>query len=207
METRRSHLRRVHSERLRTCRRHRAQRGSAAVGQFEVRGNRTCRKRPAGSTGRCNTGLEFTRRSFKAQGLSRALIEAQSYHVEIGLRVAGQVGFLGEVHCLSRPFCIFIGAACCQGLCGSQKVDFLTFVSTVKLLCFCHLVPPVPGQRAPQGRGEFTHVLAPARRRPSLYALLGTLTSMVKRECRSTRGLRYDCSCCLRANRPPNDRE
>jgi hypothetical protein len=28
----------------------------------------------AGSTGRCNTGLEFTRRSFKAQGLSRALI-------------------------------------------------------------------------------------------------------------------------------------
>ena len=34
---------------------------------------------------------------FKAQGLSRALIEAQGYLVEIGLRVAGQVGFLGEV--------------------------------------------------------------------------------------------------------------
>ena len=46
---------------------------------------------------RCNTGLEFTRRGFKAQGLSRALIEAQGYLVEIGLRVAGQVGFLGEV--------------------------------------------------------------------------------------------------------------
>ena len=30
----------------------------------------------AGSTGRCNTGLEFTRRSFKAQSFSRALIEA-----------------------------------------------------------------------------------------------------------------------------------
>jgi len=51
----------------------------------------------AGSTGRCNTGLEFTRRGFKAQGLSRALIEAQSYLVEIGLRVDGQVGFLREV--------------------------------------------------------------------------------------------------------------
>jgi hypothetical protein len=31
-------------------------------------------KTPAISTGRCNTGLEFTRRSFKAQGFSRALI-------------------------------------------------------------------------------------------------------------------------------------
>ena len=30
----------------------------------------------AGSTGRCNTGLKFTRRRLKAQGLSRALIEA-----------------------------------------------------------------------------------------------------------------------------------
>jgi hypothetical protein len=28
----------------------------------------------ASSTGRCNTGLKFTRRGFKAQGLSRALI-------------------------------------------------------------------------------------------------------------------------------------
>jgi hypothetical protein len=43
----------------------------------------------AGSTGRCNTGLQFTRRRLKAQGLSRALIEAQSYLVEIGLRVTG----------------------------------------------------------------------------------------------------------------------
>src|ERR1035437_334852 len=56
-----------------------------------------CTKYGAGSTGRCNTGLQFTRRSFKAQGLSRALIEAQSYLVEIGLRVDGQVGFLREV--------------------------------------------------------------------------------------------------------------
>jgi RNAse (barnase) inhibitor barstar len=49
------------------------------------------------SMGRCNTGLQFTRRRFKAQGLSRALIEAQSYLVKIGLRVDGQVGLLREV--------------------------------------------------------------------------------------------------------------
>jgi len=54
-------------------------------------------KSRAGSTGRCNTGLQFTRRRFKAQGLSRALIETQSYLVEIGLRVDGQVGLLREV--------------------------------------------------------------------------------------------------------------
>ena len=49
------------------------------------------------STGRCNTGLKFTRGSLKAQGFSRTLIEAQSYLVEIGLRVTGQVGLLREV--------------------------------------------------------------------------------------------------------------
>jgi len=49
------------------------------------------------STGRCNTGLQFTRRSIKAQGFSRALIEAQSDLVEPGLRVDGQVGLLREV--------------------------------------------------------------------------------------------------------------
>jgi tetratricopeptide (TPR) repeat protein len=38
----------------------------------------------AGSTGRCNTGLQFTRRGFKAQGLSRALIQAQSYSWVVG---------------------------------------------------------------------------------------------------------------------------
>src|ERR1700760_3353443 len=48
-----------------------------------------CATLPASSTGRCNTGLQFTRRRFKAQGLSRALIEAQRYLVEIGLRVDG----------------------------------------------------------------------------------------------------------------------
>jgi hypothetical protein len=54
-------------------------------------------KSRAASTGRCNTGLQFTRRGFKAQGLSRVLIEAQSDLVELGLRVDGQVGLLREV--------------------------------------------------------------------------------------------------------------
>jgi hypothetical protein len=77
-------------------------------------------KMRAGSTGRCNTGLQFTRRGFKAQGLSRALIEAQGYLVEIGLRVTGQVSvFLGK-YCLSRPL-VFSLEPRCQGLCGSQK--------------------------------------------------------------------------------------
>ncbi len=41
----------------------------------------------AGSTGGCNTGLQFTRRSFKAQGFPWALIKAQGYFVEFGLRI------------------------------------------------------------------------------------------------------------------------
>jgi hypothetical protein len=40
---------------------------------------------------RCNTGLEFTCGSFKAQSFSWALIEAQGYLVEVGLGIAGQV--------------------------------------------------------------------------------------------------------------------
>jgi hypothetical protein len=53
--------------------------------------------RAAVSTGGCNTGLQFTRWRLKAQGLSRALIEAQRDLVEMGLRVDGQVGLLREV--------------------------------------------------------------------------------------------------------------
>ena len=41
------------------------------------------------STGRRNTGLEFTRWSFTIQSLARALVEAQGYFVEVGLGVAG----------------------------------------------------------------------------------------------------------------------
>jgi hypothetical protein len=50
----------------------------------------------ADSTGRRNTGLEFTRWSFKAQGFPRALVKLQGYLVEIGLGVVGQVGFPRE---------------------------------------------------------------------------------------------------------------
>jgi len=53
--------------------------------------------RVAVSTGRCNTGLKFTRRRLKAQGLSRALIETQRDLIEMGLRVDGQVRFLRKV--------------------------------------------------------------------------------------------------------------
>jgi hypothetical protein len=49
------------------------------------------------STGRCNAGLEFTSCSFKAQSFPWALIELQRYFVEVGLGIAEQVGFLGEV--------------------------------------------------------------------------------------------------------------
>ena len=48
----------------------------------------TSREVGAVSTGRCNTGLEFTRWSFEVQSFSWALIEAQGYFVEVGLRVA-----------------------------------------------------------------------------------------------------------------------
>jgi hypothetical protein len=46
----------------------------------------------AGSTGRCNTGLQFTRRSFKAQGFSRALIRKHDVAI-----ADGRVGNSGEV--------------------------------------------------------------------------------------------------------------
>ena len=43
------------------------------------------------SMDRCNTCLEFTGRSFKAQSFSWTLIEAQRYLVEIGLRITDQL--------------------------------------------------------------------------------------------------------------------
>ena len=76
-------------------------------------------KERAVSTGRCNTGLESTSWSFKVQSLARSLIEAQGYFVEVGLGVAGQVGFLGK-YCRNRPL-VFSLVPRCQGLCGSQK--------------------------------------------------------------------------------------
>jgi hypothetical protein len=71
------------------------------------------------STGRCNTGLEFTSRSVKAQGFPWALIEAQGYFVEVCLGVADRSVFLGK-YCRNRPL-VFSLMPRCRGLCGSQK--------------------------------------------------------------------------------------
>ena len=54
-------------------------------------------KNGAVSTGRRNTGMEFTSRGIKVQSFPRALIELPCHLVEVGLGVAGQVRFLGEV--------------------------------------------------------------------------------------------------------------
>jgi hypothetical protein len=49
------------------------------------------------SMGQCNTASKSTRRSFKTQGLSWPLIQAQGDFVQIRLREARQIGFLGQV--------------------------------------------------------------------------------------------------------------
>jgi hypothetical protein len=72
------------------------------------------------STGRRNTGMEFTRWSIKVQSFSRALVELPSHLIEVGLGVDGQVGLLRGV--LSQQTVgVLVGAARCQGFCGSQK--------------------------------------------------------------------------------------
>ena len=67
-------------------------------------------KTRAVSTGRRNTGMEFTSWSIKVQSFPRSLVELSSDLIEVGLGVAGQVGFLGEV--LSQQTVgVFVGAA------------------------------------------------------------------------------------------------
>ena len=56
-----------------------------------------CHNLGAGSTGRCNTNLQFICWRLKAQGLPGAVIEAQGDLVEMGLRVDGQVSLLRKV--------------------------------------------------------------------------------------------------------------
>ena len=62
--------------------------------------------------GQCNTGSKSTRRSFKTQGLSRALIQTQGYFVQVRLREARQIGFLGQVLSqtvgLTRPVLVVV---------------------------------------------------------------------------------------------------
>src|ERR1700731_5232147 len=118
-----------------------------------------CLESQAGSMDRWNTCLEFTGRSFKAQSFSWMLIEAQRYLVEIGLRITGQVGFLGEV-LSQQPVGVFVGASL-PGALRITEEDF-HLGGHREALVFGHLQPSVPGQRAPQGRGELTNV--PAQR-------------------------------------------
>src|SRR5215217_2549488 len=55
------------------------------------------RSSPAGSTGRCNTGVKSLCWGFKLQGLTWSFVELTSHFVQIGLRVHRQVGALRKV--------------------------------------------------------------------------------------------------------------
>jgi hypothetical protein len=107
--------------------------------------------------GRCNTGLKFTCGSFNAQSFSWALVEAQGYLVEIGLRIAGQVGFLREV-LSQQAIGVFVGAAL-PGALRITEVDLHLCVHD-EALVFGHLQASVPGQRTFQRRREFTNLSA-----------------------------------------------
>jgi len=96
--------------------------------------------------GRCNTGLEFTSGSFKAQSFSGALIEAQGYLVEVGLGIAGQVGLLRKV-LSQQPVGVLVRAALPRTL-RVTEVD-LHLCRHRKALVFGHLEASVPGQRTP----------------------------------------------------------
>ena len=75
------------------------------------------------------------------------------------MRVAGQVGFLREV-LSQQPVGVFVGAAL-PGALRIAEEDF-HIGGHGEALMFGHLQSSVPGQGAPQGRGEFTNV--PAQR-------------------------------------------
>ena len=108
---------------------------------------------------RCNTGLESTCGNFKVQSFSWALIEAQGYLVEVGLGIAGQVGFLWEV-LSQQPVGVFVGAAL-PGALRITEVDLHLRVHR-EALVFGHLQASVPSQGASQGCGQFTNL--PAQR-------------------------------------------
>ena len=121
-------------------------------------------EKPGGLNGSMQHLLGVTGRSFKAQSFSWTLIEAQRYLVEIGLRITGQVGFLGK-YCRSSPL-VFSLVPRCQGLCGSQKKT-CTLVATVKVLC---LAISSPRSQVNERRRDAVGYerAGSARRRPSL---------------------------------------
>jgi len=63
---------------------------------FDAR-NREVRFRPAGPTGRRNTGVKSLCWGFELQGLTWPFVELTSYFVQISLRVHRQVGALRKV--------------------------------------------------------------------------------------------------------------
>jgi hypothetical protein len=107
------------------------------------------------STDRCNTCLEFTSWSFKVQSFARALIESQSYFIEVCLGVAGQVGFSGEV--LSQQAVgVLVGTALPRALRIAEVDIHLRGYS--EALVFGHLQSSIPSQRPSQSSGEFTNL-------------------------------------------------
>jgi hypothetical protein len=62
------------------------------------------------SRGRCNTGLQFIRRSFESQCFSGPLIQAHSDFVQVRLREAGPISRLRQV-LPQKPVGVFVRAA------------------------------------------------------------------------------------------------
>ena len=92
--------------------------------------------------GQCNTGSKSTRRSLKTQGLSRPLIQAQGYFVQIRLREARQIGFLGQV-LSQQPVGVLVRAALPRTL-RIAKIDFY-MGGYAEVLVLRHLQPTIPG--------------------------------------------------------------
>src|SRR5579872_805459 len=98
---------------------------------------------PAVSMGRCNTCLQFTRRSFKSQSFSWTLVLAQGDFVEFGLRITRQVGSLRKV--LSQePVRVFVGATLPRAL-RITEIDF-HIGGHREALVLGHLQSAIPGQ-------------------------------------------------------------
>src|ERR1700746_1176623 len=114
-------------------------------------------RNPVVSRGRCNTGLQFIRRSFRSQCFSWPLIEAQGDLVQVRLRVAGQIRLLRQV-LPQEAVRVFVRTALPWAL-GIAEVN-LYVRSHREAFVLGHLQPAVPGQRAPQRRGQSAHVPA-----------------------------------------------
>ena len=105
------------------------------------------------------------------------------HFIEVGLGLAGQVGFLREV-LSQQSIRVFVGAA----LPGTLRITevTLTLVATVKLLWLANSNPRshVNDRRSDAGSLRTWRLSAATT---VAVSLLGTLTRMTKRECRSTR--------------------